>query len=190
MAAIMGISKRKEVWEERPGRTTWYRCRFAVLTTRWKGEANEASGLYRIKECSYRCVSRPGELTMYVSTIARSDLRAWCIERRYTTEAIDFDGLGVWTRRRVPTSDIRSAEHAPGVVNVDFGLGLADDFRGCWDFSQIGDTEEAEALAAAQTAVGGGRVQPPAIAATRASGDDVHQITLFPTIICTLGVSL
>ncbi len=42
---------------------------------------------------------------------------------------------------------------------------------------QVGDPEQQEALAAAQTPIHRGGVKPPAVAATRALGDDVHPVT-------------
>ena len=71
----------------------------------------------------------------------------------------------------------RSAEGSAGVVDVELALGLADDLSGLGDLGQVGDFEQAETLAATHPAVGGGGVEPPAIAATRAFGDDMHPIT-------------
>jgi hypothetical protein len=51
------------------------------------------------------------------------------------------------------------------------------DFGGIGDLGEVRDLKQHEALAAAQTTICGGGIQPPAIAATRASSDDVHPVT-------------
>lgn len=82
------------------------------------------------------------------------------------------------------------AEGAAGVVDVDFGLGLADDLGGGGDLGQVGDTEQAIAFAAAHAPVGGAGIKPPTVAATRTSGNDMHPITLSVPRVYQFCVSL
>ena len=82
------------------------------------------------------------------------------------------------------------AESAAGVVDVEFAPGLADDFGGLGDLGQVGDAQEAKALAAAHTPIGGGCIQPPAVAAMRTFGNDVHPITSSWAVVYKVDVSL
>jgi hypothetical protein len=97
--------------------------------------------------------------------------REACCRKSPTFCEVDQSALGVG-----------SAIGVSGVVDVELAFGLADDGGRFGDLGQVGDLEQAEALAASHPTVGRGAVQPPAVAAARALGNDVHPITSICTV--------